>query len=237
VSLGHHQNMTGEIRTLRVQYSLGPMPRLQLPLLRLLAAVAWQPALAAATRALPPHRDAALLSARPPHLAVTPAISAPGAGVHLRSSLSHSLIETSASGAAHMTGPGPQRPSHDGSTGHPSPKVAPPPHHQKVSPRPEHNASFDPGGFAVDPVVAIRGANNSAARRQELSQARGGNWPPPQTTTAAAPEPDASGRTWLGLPKILWAVFLNVIAMLVFIACIPFILTIAKRRRMQPSQS
>lgn len=252
MSLGHHQNMTGEIRTLRVQCSLGPMPRLQLPLLRLLAAVAWQPALAAATRALPPNRDAVLLSARPPHLAATPAISAAGAGVHLRSSLSHLLIETSASGGAHMTGPRPQRPSQDESTGHPPPKVAPPPNHQKVSRRPEHNASFDPGGnasfdpggFAVEPLVAIRGANNSAAQRQERSHSSSGNWPPqqpPPATTTATPatvhEPDASGRTWLGLPKILWAVFLNVIAMLVFIACIPFILTIAKRRRMQPSQS
>lgn len=42
-------------------------------------------------------------------------------------------------------------------------------------------------------------------------------------------------RVWLGVPKILWAVALDIIAMLAFIACIPFILTIAKRRRAIPS--
>jgi len=239
VSLGHHQNMTGEMQTRRVQCSLGPIPRLQLPLLRLLAAVAWQPAFAAATRALPPNRDAALLSARPPHLAAPISISAAGAGVHLRSSLSNMLIETSASGAAHMNEPGP---------GHPPPRLVPPSHHQNVSHGAERNASLNHQSFAAGPgfMASVGGANISATRRQEQRQPGNRSWlpqPPPQHIAQPAPqaapvkETDASGRTWLGMPKILWAVFLNVIAMLVFIACIPFILTIAKRRRMQPSQS
>lgn len=237
-SLGHHQSMTREMRTFRVQYSLGPMPWLHMPLLRLLAVVALQPALTAATRVLPPNRDATLLSARPPHLAASLAISAAGAGVHLRSSLSNMLIETSASGAAHMNEPGP---------GHPPPRLVPPSHYQNVSRRAKRNASLDHQSFAEPGfVAAVRGANNSATRRQERSNSGGGSWlhqqPPqpvaqPASTATPAQEAEASGRTWLGLPKILWAVFLNIIAMLVFIACIPFILTIAKRRRMQPSQS
>lgn len=248
MSLGHHQNMTGEMRTLRVQNSLGPMPRLQLPLLRLFAALAWQPAFAVATRASPPNRDAALLSARRPHLAAPTAISAPGAGVHLRSSLLNLLIESPANGAAHMNAPGPQRPSQDESTGHHPPKVAPPSHHQNVSHGAERNASLNHQSFAAGPgfMASVGGANISATRRQEQRQPGNRSWlpqPPPQHIAQPAPqaapvkETDASGRTWLGMPKILWAVFLNVIAMLVFIACIPFILTIAKRRRMQPSQS
>lgn len=38
-------------------------------------------------------------------------------------------------------------------------------------------------------------------------------------------------REVLGLPKIFWALVANVIAMACFIACIPFILSVAKRRR------
>lgn len=240
MSLGHHQNMTGEMRTLRVQCSLGPMPRLQLSLLRVLAAMAWQSALAAATRALPPSRDASLLSARPPHLAAAPVISVARAGVHLRSSLS----QFPSSGAAHMKGSGPQRPSRDESTSYPF-------HHQQVSRRAERNASFDRHDIAVEPdfVAAVKGANFSAIQGRERNKSQSGsiNWPPqqhaPQPTVPPAPpaapvaETVSNDRTWLGLPKFIWAVFLNIIAMLIFIACIPFILTIAKRRRMQPSQS
>jgi len=36
---------------------------------------------------------------------------------------------------------------------------------------------------------------------------------------------------FLGLPKLLWALIFDILAMLAFIACIPFILTVAKRRR------
>lgn len=36
---------------------------------------------------------------------------------------------------------------------------------------------------------------------------------------------------FLGLPKIFWALVADALAMLAFVACIPFILTIAKRRR------
>lgn len=241
MSLGHHQNMTGEMRTLRVHSSLGPTPRLQLPLLRLLAAVAWQPALAAATRASPPNRDAASLPARPPHLA--PAISAVGAGVHLRSSLSQLLMETPASEAAHMDGFGSQRKTLDGNINHSTPKLAPPSRPQNVSRKAEHNASLDHQSFAIEPgfVAAVRGARNSAGRRQEQNKSGSKNWPPPAqpTTTPPAPveEPDPSGRTFFGIPKIMWAILLDIMAMLVFIACIPFILTIAKRRRLPSSQS
>lgn len=38
-------------------------------------------------------------------------------------------------------------------------------------------------------------------------------------------------REFLGLPKIFWALVADLIAMACFVACIPFILTIAKRRR------
>jgi len=248
-SLGHHQSMTREMRTFRVQYSLGPMPWLHMPLLRLLAVVALQPALTAATRVLPPNRDATLLSARPPHLAASLAISAAGAGVHLRSSLSQLLMEGPARGATHMNGPEPQRPSQDESTGHPPPKVAPPPHQQKVRHKAERNASLDHQSFALEPgfVAAVRGAYNSATQRQDRSKSGNRKWPPqqppPQPSAQPAPstttveEITARSKKWLGLPKLLWAIFLDVIAMLIFIACIPFILTIAKRRRAQPSQS
>lgn len=37
-------------------------------------------------------------------------------------------------------------------------------------------------------------------------------------------------KLWLGLPKLVWALILAVAAMLGYIACIPFILTQAKRR-------
>lgn len=234
------------MQTLRVQFSLGPIPRLQLPLLPLLAALAWQPTLAAATRALPPNRDADLLSARPAHLAAPHIASATGAGLHLRSSLSQQLIETPATGAAHMDGPEPQRPFQDENTGHPPMTVAPPPHHQNVSRKANRDVSFDHQSFAIEPgfVAAVTGGNKSVTERQERSKSGAGNWPPqpPPQQPHAQPTPPATPakeppHTWLGLPKILWAVFLNVIAILVFIACIPFILTIAKRRRMQPSQT
>jgi len=43
-------------------------------------------------------------------------------------------------------------------------------------------------------------------------------------------------RHILGVPKVLWALVLDVLAMLAFVSCIPFILTVAKRRRPQPAQ-
>lgn len=42
-------------------------------------------------------------------------------------------------------------------------------------------------------------------------------------------------RQILGLPKVLWALILDVLAMLAFVSCIPFILTVAKRRRPPPA--
>lgn len=38
-------------------------------------------------------------------------------------------------------------------------------------------------------------------------------------------------RLILGLPKLAWALIADVLAMLAFVACIPFVLTVAKRRR------
>lgn len=35
----------------------------------------------------------------------------------------------------------------------------------------------------------------------------------------------------LGLPKLAWALIADIVAMLCFVACIPFVLTVAKRRR------
>jgi len=241
-SLGHHQNMTGEMRAPRVQCALKPIPRPQVSLLHLFAAVVWQPAFAAATRALPPNRDVTLPSARPPHLTAAHAISATKASMHLHSSLSQLLTDTSANKAAHMNWSWPQRPPRDDeSTDHAPLEVTPQLHHQNVNHRAAHNASTN-RSFAGEPgfVVAIRDANSSS-HRQEQRRSGIGNWQTqprsqPAPASASAEIPDASGKTWLGLPKFMWAVFLTVIAMLIFIACIPFILTIAKRRR-QPSHS
>lgn len=44
-------------------------------------------------------------------------------------------------------------------------------------------------------------------------------------------------RHILGVPKVLWALILDILAMLAFVACIPFILTIAKRKRAPPPPS
>mmetsp|Transcript_94608 Transcript_94608/g.263185 ORF Transcript_94608/g.263185 Transcript_94608/m.263185 type:complete len:183 (+) Transcript_94608:187-735(+) len=44
-------------------------------------------------------------------------------------------------------------------------------------------------------------------------------------------------RQFLGVPKIHWALIVDVLAMLAIVACIPFILTIAKRRRPMPAST
>jgi len=45
------------------------------------------------------------------------------------------------------------------------------------------------------------------------------------------PARPARPRLILGLPKVAWALIADIVAMLAFVACIPFVLTIAKRRR------
>mmetsp|Transcript_89879 Transcript_89879/g.159918 ORF Transcript_89879/g.159918 Transcript_89879/m.159918 type:complete len:185 (+) Transcript_89879:82-636(+) len=57
--------------------------------------------------------------------------------------------------------------------------------------------------------------------------------PPAQNATG---ELDASGepRYIFGFRKIVWALLADAVAMAIFISCVPFILTLVKRRRPQP---
>jgi len=59
---------------------------------------------------------------------------------------------------------------------------------------------------------------------------------PPPANAKATGELDASGepRLIFGARKIFWALLADAVAMAIFVSCVPFILTLVKRRRPQP---